>query len=190
MTSITQFVAVSLMPAVVSGCMCMMPMEKMDMGKEKGKDNVGQMDMGNKGQSHEMAGPKSEKTKVEKRVGDLMVAFATIPQKPTTGENVLRVKLTAASGETIRDAVVSFNVTMAMPGMTVTEEQGVLTRDFYQANANFGMAGQWHITVKIKRVGEAELHESLFCNRNLKSRSSSERLSDRGTGVRDGIQQA
>ena len=81
MTSITQFVAVSLMPAVVSGCMCMMPMEKMDMGK----DNKGQMDMGNKGQSHEMAGPKSEKTKVEKRVGDLMVAFATILQKPTTG---------------------------------------------------------------------------------------------------------
>ncbi|MBA5865004.1 MAG: hypothetical protein GDA65_20185 [Nitrospira sp. CR1.1] len=67
MTSITQFVAVALMPAVVSGCMCMMPMEKMDMGK----DNMGQMDRGDKGRSHEMTG-----TKAEKRVGDLIaVAF-------------------------------------------------------------------------------------------------------------------
>lgn len=33
MKSITQFVAVSLIPALVSGCMCMMPMEKMEMGK-------------------------------------------------------------------------------------------------------------------------------------------------------------
>ena len=123
MKSITQFVVVSLMPAVVSGCMCMMPMEKMDMGK----DNKGQMDMGDKGRSHEMTGTKIEKTKVEKRVGDLTVAFATILQKPR--ENVLRVKLTDASGETIRDAVVTFNVTM-MPGMTVTEEQATLAKTF------------------------------------------------------------
>jgi Cu(I)/Ag(I) efflux system membrane fusion protein len=71
---------------------------------------------------------------------------------------VLRVKLTDASGETIRDAVVTFNVTM-MPGMTVTEEQATLAKDFYQANANFGMAGEWHITVKIMRAGEAERRE-------------------------------
>lgn len=141
MKSITQFVAVSVMSAVVSGCMCMMPMEKMDMGKDKGR-------------SHEMAGTKIEKTKVEKSVGNLTVAFATIPQKPTTGENVLRVKLTAASGETIRDAVVTFHVTMAMPGMTVTEEPATLTKDFYQANVNFGMAGQWDIVVEITQPGQ------------------------------------
>ena len=81
MKSITQFVAVFMVSALVSGCMCMMPMEKMDMGK----DNMGQMDMGDKGRSHEMTGMKIEKTKVEKRVGDLTVAFATILQKPTTG---------------------------------------------------------------------------------------------------------
>lgn len=69
MKSLSQFVAVSLMPAVVSGCMCLMPMEKMDMGKDK----MEQMDMGKKGQSHEMAGTKSEKL-----VGDLIVAFSTI----------------------------------------------------------------------------------------------------------------
>ena len=124
-----------------------------------GKDNMGQMDMGHKGRSHEMAATKSETTKVEKRVGDLMVAFSTIPAKPTVGENVLRVKLTAASGETIRDAVVTFHVTMLMPGMTVTEEQATLTKDFYQANANFGMAGEWQVTVKIQRAGEAERRE-------------------------------
>jgi len=145
MKAITQFAAVSLMPAVVSGCMCMMPMEKMDMGK----DNMGQMARGDKGQSHEMT-----ETKVEKRVGDLMVAFATIPQKPTTGENVLRVRLRNASGETIRDAVVTFHVTMAMPGMTVTDEPATLTKDFYQANVNFGMAGQWDIVVEITQPGQ------------------------------------
>ena len=155
MKSITQFVAVSLMPAVVSGCMCMMPMEKMDMGK----DNRGQMDMGDKGQSHEMAGTQVDKTKVEKRVGDLMVAFSTIPAKPTVGENVLRVKLTDASGGTVRDAVVTFDVTMTMPGMAVMEEKAAMTRDVYQANTNFGMAGEWQITVKIQRAGEAERRE-------------------------------
>jgi hypothetical protein len=85
--SITQFVAVSLMSAVVSGCMCIMPMKKMDMEKDRWTGGI----------KAEMAGTKIEKTKVEKRVGDLMVAVATIPQKSTTGENVLRVKLTAAS---------------------------------------------------------------------------------------------
>lgn len=151
MTSITQFVAVALMPAVVSGCMCMMPMEKMDMGK----DNMGQMDMGDKG----VIGTKSDNTKAEKRVGDLIVAFSTIPAKPTVGENVLRVKLTDASGGTVRDAVVTFDVTMTMPGMTVMEETAAVTKDVYQANTNFGMAGEWQITVKIQRAGAAERRE-------------------------------
>ncbi len=156
MKSITQFVAVSLMPAVVSGCMCMMPMEKMDMEK----DTMGQMDMGDKGRSHEMTGTKGDKTKTEKRVGDLIVAFSTIPAKPTVGENVLRVKLTDAAGGTVRDAVVTFDATMTMPGMAVMEEQAAVTKHVYQANTNFGMAGEWQITVKIQRAGEAELHET------------------------------
>ena len=156
MKSITQFVAMSLMSAVVSGCMCMMPMEKMDMEKDK----MGQMDMGGKGQSREMAGKKVETTNVEKQMGDLMVAFSTIPAKPTVGENVLRVKLTDASGGTVRDAVVTFDVTMMMPGMTVMEETAVVTKDVYLANTNFGMAGEWQIAIKIQRAGEAELHET------------------------------
>jgi hypothetical protein len=157
MKSITQFVAVSLMPAVVSGCMCLMPMGDMDIGKDK----MGQMDKGNKRQSHEMTGTKIEKTEVEKRVGDLTVTFATIPQKATTGENVLRVKLTDTSGETIRDAVVSFNITMAMPGMTVTKEQATLTKDVYQTNVTFSMAGQWDIVVEITRPGQPVRRERL-----------------------------
>ena len=155
MKSITQFVAVSVMPALVSGCMCMMPMEKMDMEK----DDKGHMGMEHKGQSHEMAGTKIETTKVEKRVGDLIVAFSTIPAKPTVGENVLRVKLTDASGGTVRDAVVTFDVTMTMPGMTVMEEKAAVTKDVYLANTNFGMAGEWQITIKIQRAGEGERRE-------------------------------
>lgn len=155
MKSISQFVAMSLMSAVVSGCMCMMPMEKMDMEKDK----MGQMEMGKKGRSHEMAGTRIETMRSEKRVGELIVAFSTIPAKPTVGENVLRVKLTDASGGPIRDAVVTFDVTMTMPGMTVMEETAAVTKDVYQANTNFGMAGEWQITVKIQRAGAAELDE-------------------------------
>lgn len=156
MKSITQLCTVFVMPAVVSSCMCMMPMEKMDMSKDK----MGQMDMGHKGQVHEMAGTKTENRQAEKRVDNMRVAFTTIPQKPTTGENILRVKLIAPSGDTIRDAIVTFNVTMAMPGMTVTEEKAVLTKEVYQADTNFGMAGQWLITVKIIRAGDSELQDT------------------------------
>ncbi len=63
MKSISQFVAVSLMPPVVSGYMCMMPMEKMDMEKDK----MGQMDMGDKGRSHEMAGKRLKQQKSKNR---------------------------------------------------------------------------------------------------------------------------
>lgn len=156
MKSIMQLFLIFMVAALVAGCMCLMPMEKMDMGK----DNMGQMDMGDKGRSHEMTGTKADKTKVEKRMGDLMVAFSTIPAKPTVGENILRVKLTDVSGGTVRDAVVTFDVTMTMPGMTVMEEKAALTKDVYQANTNFGMAGEWQITVKIQRAGEVERREN------------------------------
>ena len=63
-----------------------------------------------------------------------MVAFSTIPAKPIVGENVLRVKLTDASGGTVKDAVVTFDVTMTMPGMTVMEEKAAVTKDVYLAN--------------------------------------------------------
>lgn len=155
MKSLSQSLIVLISSTLVSGCMCMMPMEKMDMEKDK----MGQMDMGDKGRSHEMAGTKIETTKDEKRMGDLIVAFSTIPAKPTVGENVLRVKLTDASGGTVRDAVVTFDVTMTMPGMTVMEEKAAVTKDVYQANTNFGTAGEWQITVKIQRAGEAERRE-------------------------------
>lgn len=46
MKSISQFVAVSLMPAVVSGCMCMMPMDDKSMKK---KEDTGMMKMDERG---------------------------------------------------------------------------------------------------------------------------------------------
>lgn len=160
MKSLLQSLIVLMTSTLVSGCMAMMPMGCMDMGK---KSDMGNMQMG-KDNREKMDGGKDMNspvtgTKIEKRVGDMTLAFATIPSKPTTGENVLRVKLTDASGETIRDAVVIFGVTMSMPDMSVMEEKATLTKDYYQANAHFGMPGQWHITVKIRRAGEAELQE-------------------------------
>ena len=92
-------------------------------------------------------------------MGDLIVAFSTIPAKPTVGEDVLRVKLIDAAGGTIRDAVVTFDVTMTMPGMTMMEETAAMTRDVYQAHMNFGMAGEWQITVKIQWAGTVERRE-------------------------------
>ncbi|MCS6302815.1 MAG: hypothetical protein H8K07_04015 [Nitrospira sp.] len=58
MKSISQFVAVSLMPAVVSGCMCMMPMNDMSM---KEKEDMGMRKVGERGSGMVMTGTTADK---------------------------------------------------------------------------------------------------------------------------------
>lgn len=154
MTSITKFVAVSLMSAVVSGCMCMMPMEKMD----RGKDNMGQMDMGDKGQSHEMAGTKIEKTKVVRRVGDLMVAFSTIRNLPCQKFVFARytsLVTAAVSSITVIPGIVIVTSNVTTASLTIPPEASVS----FTPTHSRPLSGEWQITVKIQRAGAAEQRE-------------------------------
>ncbi|MGH7828794.1 MAG: efflux RND transporter periplasmic adaptor subunit, partial [Candidatus Binatia bacterium] len=54
---------------------------------------------------------------MEKKVADLTLTLSTQPEKTKPGENILRLKVTDKSGKPVTDAQVSFQYTMAMPGM-------------------------------------------------------------------------
>jgi Cu(I)/Ag(I) efflux system membrane fusion protein len=96
----------------------------------------------------------------EKQVAGVTLTFSTIPIPAKVGENILRVRLTDSKGETIKNAKVSFSFTMPMPGMTDVGAQAVLSKEgFYEAKANLGMGGTWHVTVKATIPGKPEIKE-------------------------------
>jgi Cu(I)/Ag(I) efflux system membrane fusion protein len=96
----------------------------------------------------------------EKKVQDLTLTLVTQPQKPRAGENLIRLKITDKSGQAIKDAQVSFVFNMAMPGMVPTKGEGKLAKDgFYEMKAMLAMAGQWDVTVSVRRPGQKEIQE-------------------------------
>src|SRR3990172_147380 len=96
----------------------------------------------------------------EKKVEGITLTFSTIPSPPKVGQNLLRVRLTDGKGEVIRDAKVSFSFTMPMPGMTAVNASASLSKDgFYEAKANLGMGGTWHVTVKVAVPGKPEIKQ-------------------------------
>jgi uncharacterized GH25 family protein len=98
---------------------------------------------------------------MEKKVQDLTLTLSTQPQKTKAGENTLRLKITDKNGNPVKDAQVSFNYSMAMPGMVPAKADATLSKDgFYQSKVNFGMLGQWDVTVVIRRSGQKEIQES------------------------------
>lgn len=97
---------------------------------------------------------------MEKKVGDLTLQLSTEPQKTKAGENTLRLKITDKSGKPVTEAQVSFQYTMAMPGMVPSKAEAKHSKDgFYETKANFGMAGQWDVTVNVRRPGQKEIQE-------------------------------
>jgi nitrogen fixation protein FixH len=73
----------------------------------------------------------------------------------------LRVRLTDTKGQAIKNAKVSFGFTMPMPGMTLVTTDGMLSKDgFYEARANLGMGGTWHVTVTAAIPGKPEVKET------------------------------
>jgi hypothetical protein len=49
---------------------------------------------------------------------------------------------------------------MNMPGMVVSKAEAKLSKDgFYETKANFGMTGEWDVTVIIRRPGQKEIQE-------------------------------
>ena len=95
-----------------------------------------------------------------KKVQDFTLMLATQPEKPKAGENIIRLKLTDKSGQIVKDAQVSFVFNMTMPGMAPSKGEGKLSKDgFYETKTNLAMAGQWEVTVTIRRPGQKEIQE-------------------------------
>ena len=134
------------------GLMAGMPgMERMRMG---GKEEMQEMEKmpGTQMAAKAPSGPQ------EKRVGDITLAFSTIPALPKVGENLLRVRLTDDKGEAIKNAKVSFSFIMPMPGMTPVSADATLSKDgFYETKANLGMGGTWQVTVRATVPGKPEV---------------------------------
>jgi Cu(I)/Ag(I) efflux system membrane fusion protein len=96
----------------------------------------------------------------EKQVQELTLTLATQPEKPKAGENVVRLKITNKAGQIIKDAQVTFVFAMTMPGMVPSKGEGKLSKDgFYETKTNLAMAGQWEVTVAIRRPGLKEIQE-------------------------------
>jgi membrane fusion protein, copper/silver efflux system len=106
---------------------------------------------------------KDAPTKVgpmEKKLGDLTLTLSTQPEKTKAGENTLRLKIADKSGKPVTDAQVLFQYTMNMAGMVLSKAEAKHSKDgFYQTKANFGMAGEWDITIIVRRPGQKELQE-------------------------------
>jgi Cu(I)/Ag(I) efflux system membrane fusion protein len=96
----------------------------------------------------------------EKKVQDLTLILSTEAEKPKAGENIVRLKITDKAGKLVKDAQVSFIFQMTMPGMAPSKADGRLSKNgFYEAKANLGMAGEWDVTVTVRRPGQKEIQE-------------------------------
>jgi membrane fusion protein, copper/silver efflux system len=97
---------------------------------------------------------------MEKKVGDLTLTLSTQPEKTKAGENTLRLRVTDKSGKPVTDAQVLFQYTMNMSGMVLSKAEAKHSKDgIFETKANFGMAGEWEITIIVRRAGQKELQE-------------------------------
>ena len=97
---------------------------------------------------------------MEKKLQDLTLILSTQPEKTKAGENTLRLKIADKSGKPVTDAQVSFQYTMAMPGMAASKTDAKLSKDgFYEAKTNLAMAGSWDVMVSVRRPGQKEIQE-------------------------------
>jgi Cu(I)/Ag(I) efflux system membrane fusion protein len=96
----------------------------------------------------------------EKKVQDLTLTLITQPEKLKAGENVIRLRITDKGGQPVKDAQVAFVFNMAMPGMVPSKGEGRLSKDgFYETKTMLAMAGQWDVTVVVRRPGQKEIQE-------------------------------
>jgi membrane fusion protein, copper/silver efflux system len=97
---------------------------------------------------------------MEKKAGNLTLTLSTQPEKTKAGENLLRLRIADQTGKPVTDAQVSFHYTMNMPGMVLSKAEAKLSKDgFYETKANFGMTGEWDVTVIIQRRRQKEIQE-------------------------------
>ncbi len=113
------------------------------------------MDMGEGGKT-----ATAKESPREKKSGEMTLTLDTQPAKPKAGEITLRLRVKDSKGNPVQDAKVSFNIVMAMPGMAPSKADGKLSGDgFYEAKTNLAMAGEWEVTVTIRRSGQKEIQE-------------------------------
>jgi Cu(I)/Ag(I) efflux system membrane fusion protein len=96
----------------------------------------------------------------EKKVADMTLSLSTQPEKTKAGENTLRLKIADKGGKPVTDAQVSFQYTMAMPGMVPSKAEAKHSKDgVYESKATFSMSGAWDVTVNVRRPGQKEVQE-------------------------------
>jgi membrane fusion protein, copper/silver efflux system len=85
-----------------------------------------------------------------RKVSGYLLTFSTVPEIPKAGENILRLKLTDQSGQSVTNAQVVFAYTMPMPGMMESKAKATHTKDgIYEAKALLGMGGTWVVTANV-----------------------------------------
>jgi Cu(I)/Ag(I) efflux system membrane fusion protein len=105
-------------------------------------------------------GAPSKSGPMEKKVQDLTLTLSTQPEKAKGGENTLRLRIRDKNGKPVTDAQVTFQYIMAMPGMVLSKAEATLSKDgFYETKVNFGMLGEWDVTVVVRRPGQKDLQE-------------------------------
>ena len=98
---------------------------------------------------------------METKVGDLTLTLSSQPEKPKAGENILRLKVADKSGNPVKDAQVSIEYTMNMPGMVLAKPEVKLSKDgLYETKANLGMMGEWVVTAIVRRPGQKEIRQT------------------------------
>jgi Cu(I)/Ag(I) efflux system membrane fusion protein len=106
------------------------------------------------------AKPAAKAGPQEKKIQDLTLTLVTQPEKPRAGETVLGLKITDKAGAIVKDAQVSFIANMTMPGMLPAKAEGKLSKDgFYEGKAMLAMAGEWQVTVVVRRSGQKDIQE-------------------------------
>lgn len=96
----------------------------------------------------------------EKRSGDLVVALLSAAETVPAGRSAIRVRVRGADGAPVREATVSFDYTMDMPGMRIeTAETREVGDGVFEGTARFTMGGPWSVVVQIERPGKPTLRE-------------------------------
>ncbi len=128
-------------------------MEGMEgMGEKKGMEGMkGMPGMG----APSTTGPANE----TRQSGDVSLTLTTVPEKPKSGENMLRLKLADKAGKAIANAQVFFLYTMPMPGMTDTKVPAIYKGGAYEGKTMLGMSGTWDVTVHVTIPGKPLIKE-------------------------------
>jgi len=94
--------------------------------------------------------------------GGVSLTLTTVPEKPKTGENMLKLRLIDKTGKAIANAQVLFIYTMPMPGMTDTKVPATYKDGVYEGKAMLGMSGTWDVTANVTIPGKPPINEKFI----------------------------